>query len=143
MLYTLLGFLRMYMYLLSLCYTFFRFCHITGFYYCCDCLPSDSVSVIPAHIILNWDFSSKLVTVPSKELLKSIADDPFIRIDLLNPSLYEHCPPMKKILVAFNIMLRISYFLNYANRKCERDWDFLQCIYCGASNRWLRIWSLL
>lgn len=54
-------------------------------------------SPIPARIILNWDHKPRPICRASKEFLKTVYDRPIIRIDKVNPLLYDNAPQLSYI----------------------------------------------
>ncbi|KAH7727338.1 RUN domain containing protein [Aphelenchoides avenae] len=75
----------------------FKLCNLDAQYYCEECWKRGDESIIPARVILNWDTRPRPIAKPSRAILKSQADRPFLRIDEINPRLYEHSRQMAKI----------------------------------------------
>ena len=64
-----------------------RLCDYTGKYYCTTC-HWNSTSVIPARVVLNWDFEERVVCRASKQILKLMAKLPILKLEKLNPILF-------------------------------------------------------
>lgn len=92
-----------------------RLCNLDCRYYCEECWKRGDESIIPARLILNWDTKPRPISKASKAFLKSIADRPLVRIDRLNPRLYEQSNQMDKILVTPTCLFN-NFF-----RKCEKN----------------------
>jgi len=75
----------------------FRVCAFDARYYCTDCWKKGSTVPIPSRLLHGWDVSPRQVARPSRELLNNVADRPLIRVDVVNPTLYDHCLPMRQI----------------------------------------------
>uniref|UniRef100_A0A915CSQ2 RUN domain-containing protein n=1 Tax=Ditylenchus dipsaci TaxID=166011 RepID=A0A915CSQ2_9BILA len=91
----------------------FKLCNLDGRYYCEDCWRRGDESIIPSRVILNWDCKPRPICKASKAFLKSVADHPLLRIDKLNPRLYEHSKQMKKILnMRTKLSLAVMYLLS-------------------------------
>jgi hypothetical protein len=54
-------------------------------------------SPIPARVILNWDHKPRPICRSSKEFLKTVYDRPIVRIDRVNPLLYENANQLAHI----------------------------------------------
>uniref|UniRef100_F1KTF9 Pleckstriny domain-containing family M member 3 n=1 Tax=Ascaris suum TaxID=6253 RepID=F1KTF9_ASCSU len=72
-------------------------CALDAKYYCEGCSRKGETSVIPSRLIHNWDFQARPVCRANMSFINAIADRPIIRIDKINPHLYEHCETMKNI----------------------------------------------
>ncbi|KAK6627594.1 hypothetical protein RUM44_010072 [Polyplax serrata] len=64
-----------------------RLCDYTGKYYCSTC-HWNSTSVIPARVILNWDFEERVVCRSSKQILNLMSKLPILKLEELNPVLF-------------------------------------------------------
>lgn len=64
-----------------------RRCDYTGLYYCSAC-HWNSLAVIPARVIHNWDFEPRAVCQASLQLLRITAEKPLINLEQLNPILF-------------------------------------------------------
>lgn len=88
------------------------FCHLTGAYYCAECLHPTALSFasaatctrsagitvgqhpIPARIVHNWDFQPRPVSRVAAAFLTEFNRHPFIDMRLLNPGIYAAVAPM-------------------------------------------------
>ncbi|KAI6188316.1 RUN domain containing protein [Aphelenchoides besseyi] len=75
----------------------FKLCNLDSRLYCEECFKRGEDILIPARIILNWDCKPRPICHASKQFLRSIYDHPIIRIDTINPVLYNHAPTLQKI----------------------------------------------
>ena len=66
-----------------------KFCYYTGFYYCKDCHPSTITSVIPARVLMNWDFLPMSVCYDAFNTLEVRKELPLYCISACNPRLYD------------------------------------------------------
>uniref|UniRef100_A0A915AFS7 RUN domain-containing protein n=1 Tax=Parascaris univalens TaxID=6257 RepID=A0A915AFS7_PARUN len=72
-------------------------CALDAKYYCEGCSRKGETSVIPSRLIHNWDFQARPVCRSNMSFINAIADRPIIRIDKINPHLYDHCETMNNI----------------------------------------------
>ncbi|KAM9598180.1 pleckstrin homology domain-containing family M member 1 [Trichechus inunguis] len=70
-----------------------KLCAFSGLYYC-DICHQDDASVIPARIIHNWDLTKRPICRQALKFLTQIQAQPFINLQLVNASLYEHVERM-------------------------------------------------
>ena len=76
-----------------------RVCGFTGQYYCTKC-HDNSVSIIPARVIFNWDFSARPVCRRARTFLSTVQHDPIIDLSAVNSSLYSHVPALERVRTA-------------------------------------------
>ena len=76
----------------------YRVCGFDGKYYCTNCCRKSDQSLIPSRLIHSWDSRPRSISRTNLAFLRAIDDRPIIRLDKVNPSIYEHCPVMKRIL---------------------------------------------
>uniref|UniRef100_A0A0N4U387 DUF4206 domain-containing protein n=1 Tax=Dracunculus medinensis TaxID=318479 RepID=A0A0N4U387_DRAME len=112
---------------IGLTFSKYKLCALDGMYYCEICFESGVLNIIPSRLIYNWDSRPRLVHPNNKILLDRINDRPFIRIDVLNPALYHHCPTMNtaKILrekLSFAAMYLLSCRDSVAHDLQMRVW---------------------
>ncbi|MBN3318647.1 PKHM3 protein, partial [Atractosteus spatula] len=74
-----------------------KVCYYSGWYYCQSC-HEDSLFLIPARLLHNWDTSKHKVSKQAKEFLEFVYEEPLLDIQQLNPCLYEHCEPLAAVL---------------------------------------------
>ncbi|MFT7809509.1 pleckstrin homology domain-containing family M member 1 [Arapaima gigas] len=70
-----------------------RLCEFSGQYYCESCHHGD-VIVIPSRMVHNWDLVAREVSRPALRLLATVAMEPLLDLEALNPALCEHAEPM-------------------------------------------------
>ncbi|KAG8235628.1 hypothetical protein J437_LFUL014886 [Ladona fulva] len=89
-----------------------RRCDYDGKYYCHVC-HRNSVSVIPARVIHNWDFEERKICQSSKQFLSLMAKRPVLKLQEINPMLFnfvEELSLVKKIRE--DILLMKKYFIS-------------------------------
>ncbi|XP_069052505.1 pleckstrin homology domain-containing family M member 3 isoform X2 [Lepisosteus oculatus] len=74
-----------------------KVCYYSGWYYCQSC-HEDSLFLIPARLLHNWDTSKHKVSKQAKEFLEFVYEEPLLDIQQLNPCLYEHCEALAAVL---------------------------------------------
>jgi run domain Beclin-1 interacting cysteine-rich containing protein len=75
---------------------FLRFCNYIGKYFCVSC-HQNSLSSIPAYIILRWNFKRLPVSNFARDTLANIEHEPLFNVESLNPKLYAMVPELKKV----------------------------------------------
>ncbi|CAG5098492.1 Oidioi.mRNA.OKI2018_I69.XSR.g15718.t1.cds [Oikopleura dioica] len=73
-----------------------RHCAFTGKYYCNKC-HDNSVSVIPARMIFNWDLSARSICKRARCYLSRVQHDPLLEINETNSALYGHVPALERV----------------------------------------------
>uniref|UniRef100_A0A915PVS1 RUN domain-containing protein n=1 Tax=Setaria digitata TaxID=48799 RepID=A0A915PVS1_9BILA len=68
----------------------YRKCGFDEKYYCDGCFNKDDESVIPSRLIRNWDGHPRRVCKNNMTFIENIRDKAVLRIDQINPQLYEH-----------------------------------------------------
>jgi len=94
-----------------------RLCYYTGAYYCQNCHKNDK-AILPAQILLNWDFAKYKVSVYAKEYLSDIYDKPIIDVTTVNSSLFEYIPQLQKLR---DLRRYLSYMSDYINTCRDSD----------------------
>uniref|UniRef100_A0AC35FRA6 RUN domain-containing protein n=1 Tax=Panagrolaimus sp. PS1159 TaxID=55785 RepID=A0AC35FRA6_9BILA len=88
-------------------------CSLDARYYCGDCWKKGDESIIPARVVLNWDCKRRPISKASKAFLRANADRPLIRIDKINPQIYNHSKQLAKILkLREKLSLVVVYLLS-------------------------------
>lgn len=64
-----------------------RICDYSGLYYCPTCHWND-LSIIPARIVHNWDFTPRKVCRASLQEIKLFLDKPVVKLEEANPKLF-------------------------------------------------------
>lgn len=77
--------------------TKFRFCHYSFRYHCKMCQGTNQVAVVPARVVLHWDFIKYTVTPQAKEALQDLEDNPIINLHSENPKLFDKVPALHRI----------------------------------------------
>jgi len=72
---------------IGMIYGRYRNCKFDGYNYCIDCHKNDE-SVIPARVMLNWDFKKYPVSKKNKKLLDATESDPLLDVKVSSPLLY-------------------------------------------------------
>ncbi|KIH42625.1 hypothetical protein ANCDUO_27389, partial [Ancylostoma duodenale] len=70
-------------------------CGIDGLYYCADCMRAGGEMPIPSRVLRSWDWKQRPVSDRGRAFIEANQDNPVIRIDQHNPTLYDHVPAMK------------------------------------------------
>lgn len=83
-----------------------RQCDYDGRYYCTSC-HWDSLAVIPARVVHNWDFTERKVCCSCSHFLRLMMNKPVINIDVLNSQLFQFVEDLAAVKV------RSSDILNY------------------------------
>ncbi|VDM41731.1 unnamed protein product [Toxocara canis] len=87
-------------------------CAFDAKYYCDGCWRKGDTSVIPSRLIHNWDFYPRPICRANMSFINAVADRPIIRIDKVNPHLYEHCETMRNIkFLREKMALAVMYLL--------------------------------
>ncbi|XP_014297334.1 differentially expressed in FDCP 8 homolog [Microplitis demolitor] len=73
-----------------------RLCDYTGLYYCQRC-HWNTMAVIPARVIRNWDMEPKRVSRSAAQLLHLLNERPVLLLEQLNPKLFELVPDLSLI----------------------------------------------
>ncbi|XP_051997872.1 pleckstrin homology domain-containing family M member 3-like isoform X2 [Xyrauchen texanus] len=74
-----------------------KVCSYSGWYYCPSC-HQDSLFLIPARLLHNWDTNKHKVSKQAKEFLEFVYEEPLLDVQQLNPCLYEHCEALAAVL---------------------------------------------
>lgn len=76
-----------------------KLCKFDGHYYCYEC-HLDEERLIPARILMNWDFRKHHVCVRSSEFLESIETMPVLNVEETNGVLYHYIPELEQTRVS-------------------------------------------
>ncbi|XP_066543916.1 pleckstrin homology domain-containing family M member 3 [Amia ocellicauda] len=74
-----------------------KVCCYSGWYYCQSC-HQDSLFLIPARLLHNWDTSKHKVSKQAKEFLEFVYEEPLLDVQQLNPCLYGQCDALAAVL---------------------------------------------
>ena len=75
-----------------------KLCKFDGGYYCYEC-HLDEERLIPARILMNWDFRKHRVCLRSAEFLDSIETMPVLNVEETNKALYHYIPELEQTRV--------------------------------------------
>lgn len=78
-----------------------RCCDYTGLYYCPAC-HWNTMRVIPAHVLHNWDFDRYVVCCQSKQFLHVMSNNPVLDVERLNPHLLKFVDELATVKVSMN-----------------------------------------
>ncbi|GBN27461.1 Differentially expressed in FDCP 8 [Araneus ventricosus] len=88
-----------------------RLCDYNGLYYCSRC-HWNSLIVIPARVVHNWDFTPQKVCRASLQYLRLMVKKPIINLESLNPTLFALVTDLGDIKKLRNdILVMKQYFL--------------------------------
>ncbi|XP_031471501.1 protein associated with UVRAG as autophagy enhancer [Phasianus colchicus] len=87
-----------------------RYCDYLGKYFC-DCCHSYAQSVIPARILMKWDFKKYYVCNFSKHLLDSIWQQPIFNVSSINKALYTKSKEMDRVREAQEQLFHLKKLL--------------------------------
>lgn len=78
-------------------------CDYTGLYFCSECHWGGQ-SVIPARVVLNWDFQEYPVSQLSKQYLKLMMKKSILNLESINPKLFSFVEELAlvKVLILFS-----------------------------------------
>ncbi|UYV60438.1 DEF8 [Cordylochernes scorpioides] len=89
-----------------------RQCDYTGRYYCHLC-HWNSLAIIPARVVHNWDFEPKKVCRASYQFLKLMMRKPCLRLETLNPHLFAFLDDLRTVKqLREEILVAKKYFLS-------------------------------
>ncbi|MFH4975028.1 hypothetical protein AB6A40_001737 [Gnathostoma spinigerum] len=105
----------------------YRMCAFDAKYYCDACWKAGETIIIPSRLIRNWDSSPRPVCKANASFISSVTDRPIIRLNKVNPGLYDSCPTMKNILklrkkMALAVMYLLSCKQSVADDLRKRLW---------------------
>eukprot|EP00736_Rhodelphis_marinus_P009579 Rmarinus@m.19428 len=99
-----------------------RFCAYTGLYYCKGCHANDK-HVIPARIILKWDFKQYPVCRWAKDMLAAVHTQPVLDITVVNSQLYEAVPALYDLQnLRLQLFLMRHYILSCPEKERLLGW---------------------
>lgn len=77
-----------------------RLCDYTGLYFCQRC-HWNSLAVIPARVIRNWDMEMRRISRSAAQLLGLLNERPVLPLEELNPKLFTLVPDLSLLKVNF------------------------------------------
>ncbi|XP_017037228.1 uncharacterized protein Plekhm1 [Drosophila kikkawai] len=94
---------------LGIGYSNFQVCALSGSYYCNSCMDVET-QLIPARIIYNWDFRKYSVSKRAATFLAEFRSQPFLDLQLLNPSIYFASDAMAELQ---SLRIRLNFIRAY------------------------------
>lgn len=88
-----------------------RLCDYDGRFYCPTC-HWNSTAVIPARVVHNWDFEERRVCRASKQLLRLMEKRPVLKLQQLNPRLFDFVEELNVVKVCTYFLFLFSHFWN-------------------------------
>jgi len=86
-------------------------CDYSGESYCREC-HFGSISIIPARVVLNWDFKPRPVSRASEQYLQLMRKKPIINVEAINPRLFGFVEELAFIKsMRMNIMIMKEYLM--------------------------------
>ncbi|CAJ0586584.1 unnamed protein product, partial [Mesorhabditis spiculigera] len=85
-------------------------CGLDALYYCADCFSAE-LRPIPSRVLLNWDHRPRAVSTRGKVYIDQHADEPFFRVDEMNPELYENVDEMRNIRATRERLQAVAMYL--------------------------------
>lgn len=104
-----------------------RVCAFSGNYYCHNCMEPE-VQLIPARIIYNWDFRRYSVSKRAATFLAEFRSQPFLDMQLLNPSIYFASDAMAELQ---SLRIRLNFIRAYLYTCAPTSIEILQNHFCG------------
>ncbi|KAL7737833.1 hypothetical protein ACLKA6_006213 [Drosophila palustris] len=105
----------------------FQVCAFSGNYYCNSCMESE-IQLIPARIIYNWDFRKYSVSKRAAIFLAEFRSQPFLDMQLLNPSIYFASEAMAELQ---SLRIRLNFIRAYLYTCAPSSIQLLQNHFCG------------
>ncbi|XP_030375731.1 pleckstrin homology domain-containing family M member 1 [Scaptodrosophila lebanonensis] len=105
----------------------YQVCAFSGDYYCNSCMDVETV-LIPARIIYNWDFRKYNVSKRAATFLAEFRAQPFIDLQLLNPSIYHASEAMAELQ---SLRIRLNFIRAYLYTCAPSSIELLQRQFCG------------
>ncbi|KAH8405480.1 hypothetical protein KR215_000803 [Drosophila sulfurigaster] len=105
----------------------FQVCAFSGSYYCNGCMESE-IQLIPARIIYNWDFRKYSVSKHAATFLAEFRSQPFLDMQLLNPSIYFASEAMAELQ---SLRIRLNFIRAYLYTCAPASIQLLQNHFCG------------
>lgn len=104
-----------------------RVCAFSGGYYCNNCMDVET-QLIPARIIYNWDFRKYSVSKRAATFLAEFRAQPFLDLQLLNPSIYFASDAMAELQ---SLRIRLNFIRAYLYTCAPGSIEVLQNQFSG------------
>ena len=88
-------------------------CDYSGKYFCSEC-HWGSLSIIPARVVLNWDFQQDPVSRVSKQFLKLMTKKPILNLESINPKLFSFVEELALVKVCINCTFFLLVLKNFS-----------------------------
>ncbi|XP_078614989.1 pleckstrin homology domain-containing family M member 1-like isoform X2 [Branchiostoma floridae x Branchiostoma japonicum] len=98
----------------------YRVCNYDGCYYCEECHVNEE-AVIPARIILNWDFKKHKVAHSTKLFLLQVEEEPLINLEECNPDIYTYIKEMSEVKTLRLQLKYVKAYLFTCNQSVAED----------------------
>ncbi|KAH8394879.1 hypothetical protein KR222_008459 [Zaprionus bogoriensis] len=105
----------------------YQVCAFSGNYYCDSCMEPEA-QLIPARIIYNWDFRKYGVSRRAATFLAEFRSQPFLDMQLLNPSIYFASDAMAELQ---SLRIRLNFIRAYLYTCAPSSIELLQHHFCG------------
>lgn len=105
----------------------FQVCAFSGNYFCNSCMDPEN-QLIPARIIYNWDFRKYNVSKRAAIFLAEFRSQPFLDMQLLNPSIYFASEAMAELQ---SLRIRLNFIRAYLYTCAPTCIQLLQNHFCG------------
>ncbi|EDV37112.1 uncharacterized protein Dana_GF13287 [Drosophila ananassae] len=112
---------------LGIGYSNFQVCAFSGAYYCNNCMDVET-QLIPARIIYNWDFRKYSVSKRAATFLAEFRAQPFLDMQLLNPSIYFASDAMAELQ---SLRIRLNFIRAYLYTCAPGSIEVLQNQFSG------------
>ncbi|XP_014473569.1 PREDICTED: differentially expressed in FDCP 8 homolog isoform X2 [Dinoponera quadriceps] len=103
-----------------------RLCDYSGLYYCQKC-HWNSVMVIPARVIRNWDMEPRLVSRAAAQLLMLLEDRSVLPLEELNPKLFTLVPDLSLVKRMREEMQMMKRYLVLCEEACGQGLPWRIC----------------
>ncbi|XP_078696019.1 pleckstrin homology domain-containing family M member 1-like isoform X2 [Branchiostoma floridae x Branchiostoma belcheri] len=98
----------------------YRVCNYDGCYYCEECHVNEE-AIIPARIILNWDFKKHKVAHSTKLFLLQVEEEPLINLEECNPDIYTYIKEMAEVKTLRLQLKYVKAYLFTCNQSVAED----------------------
>ncbi|XP_066296605.1 pleckstrin homology domain-containing family M member 1-like isoform X1 [Branchiostoma lanceolatum] len=98
----------------------YRVCNYDGCYYCEECHVNEE-AVIPARIILNWDFKKHKIAHSTKLFLLQVDEEPLINLEECNPDIYTYIKEMSEVKTLRLQLKYVKAYLFTCNQSVAED----------------------
>lgn len=95
-------------------------CDYSGHYYCAEC-HWGTTSIIPARVLLNWDFQEYPVSRDSQQFLNLMMKKPILNLESVNPRLFSFVEELAlvKVLILLELYIQLPLCLIFQRLRCN------------------------